>query len=62
MKYPDVIPGPGLPSLAEIGVTSAELYNMDIPNSSRRSDTLHNVVGANYCGSGSAAGRSRPKI
>jgi hypothetical protein len=24
--YPDVVPGPGLPSLAELGVTSTELY------------------------------------
>ncbi|MCJ1248905.1 hypothetical protein MMC30_006126 [Trapelia coarctata] len=26
--FPDVIPGPGLPSLAELGVTSKELYTM----------------------------------
>ncbi|KAH8892415.1 hypothetical protein GQ53DRAFT_646571 [Thozetella sp. PMI_491] len=25
--YPEVIPGPGLPSLAELNLTSAELYN-----------------------------------
>lgn len=27
----EVIPGPGLPSLVEIGVTSEELYNMTTP-------------------------------
>lgn len=26
--YPEVIPGPGLPSLAELHLTSAELYTM----------------------------------
>ena len=26
--YPEVIPGPGLPTLAELGLTSAELYQM----------------------------------
>jgi hypothetical protein len=26
--YPEVIPGPGLPSLAELGLTSAQLYTM----------------------------------
>jgi hypothetical protein len=29
--YPEVIPGPGLPSLAELNITSAELYEMEIP-------------------------------
>lgn len=29
--YPEVIPGPGLPSLAELNVTSAELYQMGTP-------------------------------
>ena len=28
--YPEVIPGEGLPSLAELNVTSAELYTMPI--------------------------------
>ncbi|KAN0114579.1 hypothetical protein V8E51_004123 [Hyaloscypha variabilis] len=27
--YPEVIPGPGLPSLASLNLTSAELYEMD---------------------------------
>ncbi|UNI21109.1 hypothetical protein JDV02_007127 [Purpureocillium takamizusanense] len=31
VSYPEVIPGPGLPSLAELGVTSAELYSMGLP-------------------------------
>jgi hypothetical protein len=29
--YPEVIPGPGLPSLASLNVTSAQLYEMGIP-------------------------------
>jgi hypothetical protein len=29
--YPEVIPGPGLPSLAELGLTSAQLYQMGTP-------------------------------
>ncbi|KAL2136126.1 hypothetical protein VTI74DRAFT_5349 [Chaetomium olivicolor] len=29
--YPEVIPGPGLPSLAELNVTSAQLYEMGMP-------------------------------
>lgn len=32
ISYPEVIPGPGLPSLASLGLTSAELYNMKMPN------------------------------
>jgi hypothetical protein len=27
--YPEVIPGPGIPSLASLGLTSADLYKMD---------------------------------
>ncbi|KAL2192582.1 hypothetical protein P885DRAFT_47343 [Corynascus similis CBS 632.67] len=29
--YPEVIPGPGLPSLAELNTTTAELYEMGLP-------------------------------
>lgn len=29
--YPEVIPGPGLPSLASLNLTSAELYQMGLP-------------------------------
>jgi hypothetical protein len=29
--YPEVIPGPGLPSLAELGITSAQLWEMGPP-------------------------------
>jgi hypothetical protein len=29
--YPEVIPGPGLPSLAELNITSAQLYEMGMP-------------------------------
>lgn len=32
-KYPEVVPGPGLPSLAELGLTSAQLYQMGTPKS-----------------------------
>ena len=28
---PEVIPGPGFPSLASLNLTSADLYNMDMP-------------------------------
>jgi hypothetical protein len=28
--YPEVIPGPGLPNLAELGFTSADLHTMEI--------------------------------
>ncbi len=30
--YPEVIPGPGLPSLAELNLTSAQLYEMGPPD------------------------------
>ncbi|KAM3511614.1 hypothetical protein MY11210_004768 [Beauveria gryllotalpidicola] len=30
-QYPEVIPGPGLPSLEELGLTSAELYQLPVP-------------------------------
>lgn len=36
ITYPEVVPGPGLPSLAELGLTSAELYNMGIPHHCKR--------------------------
>ena len=29
--YPEVIPAPGLPTLAELGLTSAQLYTMPLP-------------------------------
>jgi hypothetical protein len=29
--YPEVIPGPGLPSLASLGLTSAQLHTMPLP-------------------------------
>ncbi|CEJ82904.1 hypothetical protein VHEMI02945 [[Torrubiella] hemipterigena] len=32
-KYPEVVPGPGLPSLAQLGLTSAQLYQMGTPKS-----------------------------
>ena len=36
ITYPEVVPGPGLPSLAELGLTSAELYNMGMPHHCKR--------------------------
>lgn len=43
-KYPEVKPGPGLPSLAELGITSAELYQMGKP-AFRKSFFTHNDAG-----------------
>jgi hypothetical protein len=34
-EFPEVIPGPGLPSLASLNLTSAELYQR-IPNPGRQ--------------------------
>lgn len=34
--FPELIPGPGLPSLASLGLTSADLYNMPTPKLSIR--------------------------
>jgi hypothetical protein len=31
VQYPEVIPGPGLPSLASLNLTSAQLYEMPFP-------------------------------
>jgi hypothetical protein len=30
--YPEVIPGPGLPTLAELNLTTAQLYELGRPN------------------------------
>ena len=30
-KYPEIVPGEGLPSLASLNITSEELYTLDIP-------------------------------
>jgi len=35
--HPEVVPGADLPSLKEVGITSAELYNMTMPNTSTTS-------------------------
>jgi len=32
VDYPEVIPGPGLPSLASLNLTSTELYDMPLPD------------------------------
>ncbi len=34
--YPEVIPGPGLPSLASLNLTSAQLYEMGMPEGKDR--------------------------
>lgn len=39
--YPEVIPGPGLPSLAELNVTSAQLYEMGMPEGKH---TIHSLI------------------
>ena len=36
IKTPEVVPGPGLPSLKELGITSAELYKIGRPDSCMR--------------------------
>lgn len=36
LKTPQVIPGPGLPSLKELGLTSADLYKIGRPDSCMR--------------------------
>jgi hypothetical protein len=36
---PEVIPGPGLPSLAELGLTSAQLYEMGTPKGNNKSES-----------------------
>lgn len=41
--YPEVIPGPGLPSLAELGLTSEELYTMKTDLSKETSSSLWKV-------------------
>jgi hypothetical protein len=38
-EYPEVIPGPGLPSLASLNLTSAELYQR-VPSPGKRSSFL----------------------
>jgi hypothetical protein len=38
--YPEVIPGDGLPSLAELGLTSAQLYEMEVPKGNNKSGSL----------------------
>ncbi|KAJ3494985.1 hypothetical protein NLG97_g3715 [Lecanicillium saksenae] len=36
IKYPEVIPGPGMPSLASLNLTSEQLYTMPMPDLSLR--------------------------
>ncbi|OAA71187.1 hypothetical protein ISF_01738 [Cordyceps fumosorosea ARSEF 2679] len=42
-QQPEVIPGPGMPSLQELGVTSAELYQQGLPKPAELS-----VLSANF--------------
>ncbi|MCJ1482551.1 hypothetical protein MMC06_002717 [Schaereria dolodes] len=51
--YPEVRPGPGLPSLASIGLTSAELYEMT-PNLSGKPEKRDKLFDP-YCGGGNDA-------
>ncbi|KAL2168769.1 hypothetical protein VTG60DRAFT_6878 [Thermothelomyces hinnuleus] len=53
--YPEVIPGPGLPSLAQLNVTSAQLYEMGLPEElqARAQDLERRFVGK--CGPAEAA-------
>ncbi|OAA34790.1 hypothetical protein NOR_08302 [Metarhizium rileyi] len=46
----EVVPGPGLPSLAELGITSADLYNMGRPVESSMSDTSFTSQYGAKCG------------
>ncbi|KAJ2980575.1 hypothetical protein NQ176_g2556 [Zarea fungicola] len=47
-KYPEVIPGPGLPSLESLGLTSEQLYTMPIPKEFAAFKTSLNIDGT--CG------------
>jgi hypothetical protein len=37
VQYPEVVPGPGLPSLTSFNLTSAQLYEMPLPTDSTSS-------------------------
>lgn len=39
IAQPEVVPGPGLPSLEQLGLTSAELYSLGKPNISMRGNS-----------------------
>jgi len=41
--YPEVIPGPGLPSLAELNTTTAELYEMGLPEGKKKSHGMSGI-------------------
>jgi hypothetical protein len=45
--YPEVIPGPGLPSLAKLNITSAQLYEMGVPEGKQSQKTPPLVNSAN---------------
>ncbi|KAF2132495.1 hypothetical protein P153DRAFT_308806 [Dothidotthia symphoricarpi CBS 119687] len=50
-EYPEVVPGPGLPSLESLGLTTAQLYEMPVPE---KSALPSKVRRAGTCGPGSA--------
>ncbi|CEJ82905.1 hypothetical protein VHEMI02946 [[Torrubiella] hemipterigena] len=51
MKYPEVVPGPSLPSLEEVGLTSAQLYQMGRPKSLSSASTPPSAAAAHTgCG------------
>ena len=42
-SYPEVIPGPGLPSLESLNLTSAQLYEMPLPKPSMSSRSYFEI-------------------
>jgi hypothetical protein len=42
--YPEVVPGPGLPSIASVNLTTADLYNMPLPSNSLPSVITTNAL------------------
>lgn len=48
-KVPEVIPGPGLPSLKSLGLTSAELYAMGKPTEGEHYPMMHSSCSSSTC-------------
>ncbi|OAA71188.1 hypothetical protein ISF_01739 [Cordyceps fumosorosea ARSEF 2679] len=53
IQYPEVVPGPGLPSLQELGLTTEQLYSMGPPEPADLEAFSANFVGK--CGPADAA-------
>ncbi|KAJ6785327.1 hypothetical protein PWT90_02594 [Aphanocladium album] len=47
IKYPEVIPGPGMPSLASLNLTSEQLYTMPMPDGPQFNQ--RSLVSRAYC-------------